>query len=838
MDNPVDNADRQQPSTGESRRDRRPSATVVVVGSDWQRVQPFLDTVRDTLERTDTVSAVLVDHHEVGDDALAGIRSAYHWATFHTPPRDEAIGEIQRICADVSTDAVVLVDAGVAVQRRWLDGLLSPIAAGDADAAGPRLTRTSNDNQRAGLPRDIGTRRELREIARAWRDTHRGAVTATDALDAPCIAMATPAAGTLDVTGGSGRLRRAGATSAEGPLSAFSTALVRAGRRMVVADEVLVHVLAGHETLSERSRVSAAATARPSWEGPLLSACMIVRDEAEMLPQCLASLARLVDEIVIYDTGSTDDTVALARRAGATVVEGHWDDDFARARNAALEACKGEWVLHVDADEVVECDKRFVRQFLADPATTDMLTVEIVNLNDEGTADETAYRHRGARMFRRERGRWLGRLHEQVVARDGQAPLTVGHLRRCRIVHHGYLADIVEARGKKERNLRLALADAPDEEGLSPKERDQRRLNIARSLNLAGEKEKALDAFQDIVGDSHDDWHRRVALRQTIEILLELNRVDEALTHIAAYRELSDDSDLSYFLEGWAWLNKGEHAKALACFERVENLSAESSEYPEALLYTKRGTAYAESEQWSEASREYLEVARILGTTWGVWPPLVNVTWKAGGDAFPAVAEVVPQDEDARIRALTQLRGAVPEAADGLLEAVWALTPGDPVTIAAVVPVAVRLPLERQLDWSARLRERGAEAYCPLMAAAEDPARSAPSRLQAAAVAHAAFADDRAGEAMGRVAAAMPAAEFEAALAVLDDLAPALLPAFVAGAITTPRRAFAMGDLLTRCGADEEGASLVRHALENAGTDESLHADAAAWLAAHAAPAN
>jgi tetratricopeptide (TPR) repeat protein len=78
---------------------------------------------------------------------------------------------------------------------------------------------------------------------------------------------------------------------------------------------------------------------------------MIVRDESARLPACLASVAGLVGEVVVVDTGSQDDTVAVARQAGAKVIEAPWAGDFSAARNLALAAAKGRWILVLDADE-------------------------------------------------------------------------------------------------------------------------------------------------------------------------------------------------------------------------------------------------------------------------------------------------------------------------------------------------------------------------------------------------------------------------------------------------------------------------------------------------------
>jgi hypothetical protein len=84
---------------------------------------------------------------------------------------------------------------------------------------------------------------------------------------------------------------------------------------------------------------------------PRISLCLIAKDEAVMLPACLASVRGVADEVIVVDTGSMDDTPELARQAGATVIEHAWRDDFSAARNAGLAACSGDWVLVLDADE-------------------------------------------------------------------------------------------------------------------------------------------------------------------------------------------------------------------------------------------------------------------------------------------------------------------------------------------------------------------------------------------------------------------------------------------------------------------------------------------------------
>jgi tetratricopeptide (TPR) repeat protein len=85
----------------------------------------------------------------------------------------------------------------------------------------------------------------------------------------------------------------------------------------------------------------------------LLSAAMIVRDEAEHLDACLTSIQGLVDEVIVVDTGSVDDSLDVARRHGAITAREPWQGDFSTPRNRSLDLASGDWILYIDADERV-----------------------------------------------------------------------------------------------------------------------------------------------------------------------------------------------------------------------------------------------------------------------------------------------------------------------------------------------------------------------------------------------------------------------------------------------------------------------------------------------------
>jgi Glycosyltransferases involved in cell wall biogenesis len=134
----------------------------------------------------------------------------------------------------------------------------------------------------------------------------------------------------------------------------------------------------------------------------MLSLSMIVRNEAQRLEACLGSVRGLADEMVVVDTGSSDDTIAVAEAAGARVEHLTWPGDFAPARNAALSHVSGDWVLVLDADEQLRQEAIApLRALMAQP---DVLVINLLRY-ERGAA--MAPYSRVSRLFRRHpRIRW------------------------------------------------------------------------------------------------------------------------------------------------------------------------------------------------------------------------------------------------------------------------------------------------------------------------------------------------------------------------------------------------------------------------------------------------
>ena len=94
---------------------------------------------------------------------------------------------------------------------------------------------------------------------------------------------------------------------------------------------------------------------------------MIVKDEEDFLEQCLNSLKDYVDEIIIIDTGSTDKTIEIAKRFTDRVYEHEWPHDFSKARNISISYATCDWILILDADEIIaEHDLKKIKELIKD----------------------------------------------------------------------------------------------------------------------------------------------------------------------------------------------------------------------------------------------------------------------------------------------------------------------------------------------------------------------------------------------------------------------------------------------------------------------------------------
>lgn len=187
---------------------------------------------------------------------------------------------------------------------------------------------------------------------------------------------------------------------------------------------------------------------------PLLSACLIMRNEEQLLPRCLSSLKGFVDEICVIDTGSVDRSVDIAESFGARVSVQAWSGDFSAARNASLAQATGQWLLIIDADEALHPeDGPRLRELLA-ASQQEAYFVQVLSYVGEEQVDHLV-RHQVVRLIRnRPAYRYQGRVHEGLdLSSAGKAVAFCD----IRLLHYGYLQRIKQQKGKGARNLELLL---------------------------------------------------------------------------------------------------------------------------------------------------------------------------------------------------------------------------------------------------------------------------------------------------------------------------------------------------------------------------------------------
>jgi hypothetical protein len=210
-----------------------------------------------------------------------------------------------------------------------------------------------------------------------------------------------------------------------------------------------------------------------------ISLCMIVKDEADILARCLDSVADLMDEVIVVDTGSRDNTKEIAARYTERVVDFAWVDDFAAARNYAFSLANGDYIYSADADEVLdETNRQRFRELKASlDGEIELVQMYYVNQLQHGTVYNYDREYR-PKLFKRCRAfTWIDPVHETV-----------------RIEPVIYDSDIEISHQPKEshagRDLRVFERVAAAGEVLPP-----RLHNLyARELIIAGEKEDLLRA--------------------------------------------------------------------------------------------------------------------------------------------------------------------------------------------------------------------------------------------------------------------------------------------------------------------------------------------------------
>jgi tetratricopeptide (TPR) repeat protein len=322
---------------------------------------------------------------------------------------------------------------------------------------------------------------------------------------------------------------------------------------------------------------------------PRIALSMIVRNASATLSACIDSVRGVVDEIVIADTGSTDTTVEIARASGARIIEIPWNDDFSEARNCSLAEVRADWVLVLDADELLDpraksvipnlCNERDVAGYQVSIrnyflSLEDRIWDQPAKPNDSSLPAAKVYpayvEHENVRLFRRDpRIYFVGRVHESVGSRIEGNGLRLG--RASFVIHHFGLVADAETRARKNRFYRNLGKMKVDE--MPTNAQAHLELGLAELENL-GNVEDALASFENAcrlnprLGVA---WffagvaHFRLAKYQ--ESIQSLQQAEKRGRRTAAAAEMIGDGHY----------NLGEFAEAVRAYERALKLAPGSA---------------------------------------------------------------------------------------------------------------------------------------------------------------------------------------------------------------------------------------------------------------------
>ncbi|WP_342571183.1 glycosyltransferase [Paenibacillus sp. FSL R5-0749] len=248
-----------------------------------------------------------------------------------------------------------------------------------------------------------------------------------------------------------------------------------------------------------------------------IALCMIVKNEQEYLRRCLNSVKDVVNQIVIVDTGSEDDTINIAKEYTNDVYHMDWTDDFSAARNESIKYATTDYILVLDADEYLEKSVDIQKEINIE---ADYYVTKIHNIMALGRATE----HQAIRLFANHRGLFFrNRLHEHLnVIGEGQSYKS--SLTDIKIIHSGYTEEIMEKRGKAKRNLSLMLAEVRDNPN------GYNLFNMGKTYTLVGEHKKAIDFLQKAYSLSKNQLFAPELVMLLCRNLGELGKYQEALS--------------------------------------------------------------------------------------------------------------------------------------------------------------------------------------------------------------------------------------------------------------------------------------------------------------------
>lgn len=299
-----------------------------------------------------------------------------------------------------------------------------------------------------------------------------------------------------------------------------------------------------------------------------LGIAIIAKNEEESLPALLNSINGLAEQVVIIDTGSSDNTVRKAIEFNAEIYFADWKDDFSYARNIALSHLRTDWVLSLDCDEIIEeKDHIKIKKIISD---TNAGGINIMIENSLGKGIKSV--HNYTRLFRNLPGiRYTGRVHEQIRKSIENKGLEIIES-DIKIIHNGYFENDINKQVRNKNLLLKEIQENPDDAWLkyhlANTEFAMKNLNTAEELFNSVCKSPALTTSQ-----------KEMSLIRLAQISLAKNNFHNIIKHLDFTSNNQDREGLRRFIYAAALMINGDLAESAEMYKSIADGKSKLVDY-------------------------------------------------------------------------------------------------------------------------------------------------------------------------------------------------------------------------------------------------------------------
>lgn len=329
-----------------------------------------------------------------------------------------------------------------------------------------------------------------------------------------------------------------------------------------------------------------------------------------MLEQTLPGLVKCADEVILLDTGSTDDTVAVAAKLGARVFHFKWINDFSAARNGSLKYATGDWILYLDADEYLkEEDLVSLKETLAHSKANDH---SLTLYESKAGLCQTKNGYQRTKAFRNGQGyHFIRAINEQLVDKDGK--VVKGDLLPTPVYHWGQNLADDQMKAKRERYVELYS------KALAKNENDPHiHFLLGNNLKKLGKAAEALAHYNKTYELTPKGEIGKQALEQIAQALLRAKKLPEAAKAAQTLLELDPRNIPARNVFASIYLVSGKIDEAISTLEgslsiKLEGQGVENMYQSKAMPNFLLSKAYGIKGDKAKANACLAEYRRLMG---------------------------------------------------------------------------------------------------------------------------------------------------------------------------------------------------------------------------------